>query len=1262
MLNIKKYKVLLTVLIFVIGFSGCISKWKSVGSININMKWSENNEQKRVIPAEANTIVVRLYSGTEIVKEKIISRTIGAIGARVEFDNLRLVPYLITIEALNGSQVLARGKSIVYIKAGSNSVDIELSRTLDKPIAYPKGGTYYTEQQVRIEGYTALVTTDSIIRYTNDGTDPNINSPICNMWETITVSSITVIKAAMFDSTGIKSDIMKEEYILKVKKPEIISGSQNGKLICTIESISNSSIRFTVDGTTPTALSAQYIQPFEISGTTTVKAIALREGWETSDISFYSGNPIYKPVAYPRGGLYDTEQKVQIIVPQMYLSSTAAIRYTTNGALVTIISPIYEDWELVSVNESMTIRAAVFDENGKGEEMVEKYELKVPDVEMFTTTIDGKILCNMVSIAGAEIFYTKDGTVPTILSLRYSAPFEINETTMVKAAALKKGWTKSDIVDFTYTPGIKTGVPIAIKSLAFINTTSVGIYYNVNAETAEWGKAIEKIDIINPDSVTTSAVWHNTTAGIIAVDFNFDKEGLYYIKVYAKGYTASEGYHVITLPIEGVVFFDNLYYKEGDVAKISVVDFERNLNPMIEDKVTVKINSTINTSHQDIILIENGKDSNEFNANVEFGKAKTGAAEYFHQAEPFDTVNAYYDSVMDATGNINRLTVSAIIQGQTIPEMTKYVQGDGKLYIYFKDDIANFEYDFSKLAYNDGVSEWKLSSSYYSVGTLDALQQGNYYIDTSNKTVVLYLNAEDISGIEKLSAYDAGGAINGGQDIIKIDEGGIVNITNGLPLLAVESPVKIVISIDISLGIDSKSYALNQNFTSDDIYMNIFRSNSTVEKLELISTQNITTYLGNPQIMNQELNAGYYIAEVHIGNDPVCQNYFPVSKFWFKVDKYGETYRRGERVFKGLYLPTAILVGAMELKLTNSKNISLPAVMKPSAKIAAIIENNGTNIEKEPINYLTKNITNSAVWYSNVAYGAYYADDISTTASSLVMMKSGYLSDIKNYIGVIAICDSVNQEIKDLTGYAKIERKGSIIGKDNGNDYFVEDYIEVDLGSFPLMLESRTGDVSSSTTAESIKFTFSKNLSTDSAINTKWSYSTTGSGINMSFVEYEMDAGLPFYSSYAPFKGTFGGYDMAPVVTDLNAVVADITDIWDVYGNNINPMYYDAGNTYMFFNVKNDIVQYNMIYFSGQNPLAGGLSEVKIAFGQGLPDNGKLTIKNLYNGSETKEYSLKSAQPSIDITDFDLHGRFEAQITFDTGVQCKSKKIYFSVP
>ena len=68
---------------------------------------------------------------------------------------------------------------------------------------------------------------------------------------------------------------------------------------------------------------------------------------------------------------------------------------------------------------------------------------------------------------GAKIYYTTDGKEPTINSMQYSSPIQINTTTPLRAIAVVNGEVASDITTTTYFIGINN-IPTSIKVVSLV--------------------------------------------------------------------------------------------------------------------------------------------------------------------------------------------------------------------------------------------------------------------------------------------------------------------------------------------------------------------------------------------------------------------------------------------------------------------------------------------------------------------------------------------------------------------------------------------------------------------------------------------------------------------------------------------------------------------------------------------------------------------------------------------------------------------------
>lgn len=172
-------------------------------------------------------------------------------------------------------------------------------------------------------------------------------------------------------------------------------------------------------------------------------------------------------------------------------TSGAIIYYTTDGSTPTILSSVYSG--PFSVTETTTVRAfAVLAGYSNSNVVSETYTLSVltvatpvitPAPQAFNPTIEITITDATV---GATIFYTTDGSDPTVLSTEYTVPFTLSATTTVKAKAFLIGYTDSAIATSAYTLSVLT---VATPVFAPVGGTFT-VDVNVTLTTATVGAAI----------------------------------------------------------------------------------------------------------------------------------------------------------------------------------------------------------------------------------------------------------------------------------------------------------------------------------------------------------------------------------------------------------------------------------------------------------------------------------------------------------------------------------------------------------------------------------------------------------------------------------------------------------------------------------------------------------------------------------------------------------------------------------------------------
>lgn len=132
------------------------------------------------------------------------------------------------------------------------------------------------------------------------------------------------------------------------------STAQTVTITCATE---GATIRYTTDGSTPTASSAEYSAPLSISATTTLKTHAYKAGWNNSQIAtavftIQAPEQVATPAFSPSGGTYSSAQTVSITCA----TPGATIRYTTDGTVPTATSSAYSNPLTVSVTTTINAK------------------------------------------------------------------------------------------------------------------------------------------------------------------------------------------------------------------------------------------------------------------------------------------------------------------------------------------------------------------------------------------------------------------------------------------------------------------------------------------------------------------------------------------------------------------------------------------------------------------------------------------------------------------------------------------------------------------------------------------------------------------------------------------------------------------------------------------------------------------------------------------------------------------------------------------
>lgn len=232
--------------------------------------------------------------------------------------------------------------------------------------------------------------TDAEIYYTTDGSSPadyGIAGTVVTV-DGAAGSTFTVKAVAVVD--GEAGTVATFTYRIKEKPTAPNASPSGGVLTVAVRVELNSSadkIYYTTDGTTPTESSSLYAEPILINRTTELKAIAVSEDGETSEVAVFQYTAAAKaaaPTASQKDGALLEPGTVLVLSTE---TADADIYYTTDG---TEPDPDnLEDLQLfteegITINRTVTIKAAAYREDLQLSEVSEfNYTVEtIPAVEM----------------------------------------------------------------------------------------------------------------------------------------------------------------------------------------------------------------------------------------------------------------------------------------------------------------------------------------------------------------------------------------------------------------------------------------------------------------------------------------------------------------------------------------------------------------------------------------------------------------------------------------------------------------------------------------------------------------------------------------------------------------------------------------------------------------------------------------------------------------------------------------------------------------
>ena len=370
-----------------------------------------------------------------------------------------------------------------------------------------------------VSGLAALLLSANTSVTSND-----IKAAILNTGDALPSLSGKTLTGKRINAKNALTQIMSQYVMTPIASSA--GGTFNSLQSITLSSLtSGADIYYTTDGSTPTASSTKYTGAFDILSNTTLNAIAIKTGMTDSDIM----NEVYTinlqqastPTASPKAGTYSSFQTVTLSTT----TSGADIYYTTDGSTPTTSSTKYVN--PITVFASQTIKAIAVGYGWTESKVLSvKYKIKLPQVKTpkaspkAGTYYSDQIITLSTTTSGADIYYTTDGSTPTISSTKYTDPIAVSTSQTIKAIAVEYSWIDSEVLSAEYT--IKAVTPTASPKagtyssfqIVTLSTTTSGadIYYTTDGSTP----TTSSTKYVNPITVSTSQ-----TIRAIAVEYSW---------------------------------------------------------------------------------------------------------------------------------------------------------------------------------------------------------------------------------------------------------------------------------------------------------------------------------------------------------------------------------------------------------------------------------------------------------------------------------------------------------------------------------------------------------------------------------------------------------------------------------------------------------------------------------------------------------------------------------------------------------------------
>ena len=248
-----------------------------------------------------------------------------------------------------------------------------------------------------------------------------------------------------YNSNWVTTDwIYRENY--SCNSPEVSIGSD--LMVKMVPSNEGDKIRYTLDGSNPTRYNGtEYKEPFKLEKNATIKAVAYREDRITSNISerYYDGYQVARVTITPYADNNKFMCKMETATPN------ATIYYALNSDQKNNITENTRYNGPFEITNGSRISASAAldgyrDADWTGTDWYYDNELRcsTPTVSVTDTVV------TITGSANVKLYYTLDGSEPTVYSPEYKAPFRLERNATIKAIAAADGFLNSSVYETDY--------------------------------------------------------------------------------------------------------------------------------------------------------------------------------------------------------------------------------------------------------------------------------------------------------------------------------------------------------------------------------------------------------------------------------------------------------------------------------------------------------------------------------------------------------------------------------------------------------------------------------------------------------------------------------------------------------------------------------------------------------------------------------------------------------------------------------------------